>query len=622
MNRFFTALFASTACALAAAQSLPSASTDLKISENTQMVTIQSDGTLNMEQQLILKALTVTGAQGLSSYTLRYQQGMQSMELLEAHTLKASGAKLALKDSDIQKSTGQLGGSTGLTYPEQHTWQLKFPDVQSGDQIFIRYRLTQLKPFMPNWHNASWYANHNVATDQVNLTLRAPKASPWFFSHKGLAMTDESTATEQVLRFTGSVAPAAYEVNLVNVSQRVAHLLASSYATPADVGNAFAKIKYAKALPLPEIQAIADKATAGMSDPAQMTRALYDWTRKNIRYSAVFLGNGGFEPHDLSVILDKKYGDCKDQTLLLITLLKAKGIAAEPALINTGRDYVPYAIGLAGYNHVIVHVPSLNLFLDPTASQAPASELPFADRGKPVVLARLAEQGASVMEKTSSLNAEQNRVETQATYTIDAQGTLNGDLTVQTRGYAATYLQDELGKIPASLRNESVAQMFSRANMRGKGRLDIARFDRDEADQKASYTFEVAEYIRNTDAGSATVNPQLPNFPIYVGQNIGNYIADTRTDDMRCTPISVRETFTVTYDPAFKLLRTPANAAEQIDTIRYTANFTREGNTIKGTREYVDANPEMFCTLAQYRARRMTVGKIRRSLAANVVYEQ
>jgi transglutaminase-like putative cysteine protease len=54
---------------------------------------------------------------------------------------------------------------------------------------------------------------------------------------------------------------------------------------------------------------------------------------------AVWLGNGGYVPHDAATILENGYGDCKDHVALLGALLKAKGIASEPVLINSGNRY-------------------------------------------------------------------------------------------------------------------------------------------------------------------------------------------------------------------------------------------------------------------------------------------
>lgn len=251
-----------------------------------------------------------------------------------------------------------------------------------------------------------------------------------------------------------------------------------------------------------------------------------------------------------------------------------------------------------------------------------ANELPYANRGKPVVLARLASQGGSVLGQTPALTAEHNWVETKGTFKIDAQGKLSGTATLSTQGQDAVQMQGEPSKTPAGMGGMAVSQILNKAGLRGKGFLLYDALNLDIATQTATANVDIDEYIKNTDAGSTAAHPQLPSFPIYISQNIGNFIADTRSDDMRCTPITVRESFTVTYDPAFKLLRTPPNASEQADTIRYTATYTRDDNTLTGTREYVDTNPQLFCTLAQYKARRLAVGKIRRNLAAAVVYEQ
>ncbi len=49
---------------------------------------------------------------------------------------------------------------------------------------------------------------------------------------------------------------------------------------------------------------------------------------QNIRYVAVYLGNGGLEPNSAQSILDNHYGDCKDHVTILEALLAAK---ASPA---------------------------------------------------------------------------------------------------------------------------------------------------------------------------------------------------------------------------------------------------------------------------------------------------
>jgi transglutaminase-like putative cysteine protease len=80
----------------------------------------------------------------------------------------------------------------------------------------------------------------------------------------------------------------------------------------------------------PRIQALADDITPGASDRREQAHRIYDWVSEHIRDVAVFLGNGGYEPHDATSILDSGYGDCKDHVVLLQALLKAKGIESIP----------------------------------------------------------------------------------------------------------------------------------------------------------------------------------------------------------------------------------------------------------------------------------------------------
>ncbi len=80
-----------------------------------------------------------------------------------------------------------------------------------------------------------------------------------------------------------------------------------------------------------------------------------------------------------------RYGDCKDQSALLIAMLRAAGIPAEMALIESGseQDVHPDHPGLGCFNHAIVHVPgSPELWIDPTTRFVPLGELPLSDQGR------------------------------------------------------------------------------------------------------------------------------------------------------------------------------------------------------------------------------------------------
>ncbi len=94
--------------------------------------------------------------------------------------------------------------------------------------------------------------------------------------------------------------------------------------------------------------------------PTAIDSAVYlnRFINENIRYISADFGRGDFRPMKPMEVLRRKYGDCRDQSALLIALLRAVGFSAFPALVAS-RDRVEMIDTLPwpGYfNHVIVAV--------------------------------------------------------------------------------------------------------------------------------------------------------------------------------------------------------------------------------------------------------------------------
>lgn len=98
--------------------------------------------------------------------------------------------------------------------------------------------------------------------------------------------------------------------------------------------------------------------------------AALQWVQNEIRYFGIELGTNSHNPSSADTTLSRRYGDCKDKTVLLIALLDKLGVAAQPALVNT-KEYLrneDYAYRLKAFNHVLVHVEhdGESHFIDPT----------------------------------------------------------------------------------------------------------------------------------------------------------------------------------------------------------------------------------------------------------------
>jgi hypothetical protein len=110
----------------------------------------------------------------------------------------------------------------------------------------------------------------------------------------------------------------------------------------------------------PEAALKVKNLTAGLSDPREKVRAVYEFMQQNTRYLNISLGIGGWQPFDASYVYQKGYGDCKALSNYTKSLLKAIEIPAYYAVINAGpekRDGVLEEFPRSYFNHVILCVP-------------------------------------------------------------------------------------------------------------------------------------------------------------------------------------------------------------------------------------------------------------------------
>ena len=118
------------------------------------------------------------------------------------------------------------------------------------------------------------------------------------------------------------------------------------------------------------LAAEADKIAAATSDPGKRALAALRLAQERVRYVALLLGEGAYLPASADETWERKFGDCKGKTMLLLALLDRFGIAAEPVLVSNGFDdrignQLP---SLSLFDHVIVRatIGGEDYYLDPT----------------------------------------------------------------------------------------------------------------------------------------------------------------------------------------------------------------------------------------------------------------
>ena len=139
-----------------------------------------------------------------------------------------------------------------------------------------------------------------------------------------------------------------------------------------------------------DLKPLMSTSAAGADALAQIAQ-LASQLHRNIRYTGVEFSEASIVPVRPSDVLQRRFGDCKDKSALLVAMLRAAGFNANVALLLSGfgPDVDKDLPGIDLFDHAIVHVdmPQHPLWIDATASDLRIGDLPFADQGRLALIA-------------------------------------------------------------------------------------------------------------------------------------------------------------------------------------------------------------------------------------------
>ncbi|MFZ3266148.1 MAG: DUF3857 and transglutaminase domain-containing protein [Terriglobales bacterium] len=185
--------------------------------------------------------------------------------------------------------------------------------------------------------------------------------------------------------------------------------------------------------------------TAGKPGLLQKMQAIALFVQHDIRYVAIELGIGGWQPHAAQDVFSHKYGDCKDKATVMRTMLRQIGVDSFQVVINTERGAVTRDTPAHNaFNHVILAIklpdevkdPSLVaviehpklgriLFFDPTNDLTPFGQIRGYLQANYGLLVK--PDGGELVELPQQPSA-MNSIERTGELTLEANGMLNGDI--------------------------------------------------------------------------------------------------------------------------------------------------------------------------------------------------
>ncbi|MBN1407623.1 MAG: DUF3857 domain-containing protein [Calditrichaceae bacterium] len=124
-----------------------------------------------------------------------------------------------------------------------------------------------------------------------------------------------------------------------------------------EFGNWYLQLINQRLQATPEICDLAEMLTKNLhSDKAKMD-TIFQYIQKNIRYEQEYLEYGGIIPNPPAMILSRKYGDCKDYSLIMYLMAECVGLNTDLTLCYRGRGIQFYDdLPVSQFNHMILHL--------------------------------------------------------------------------------------------------------------------------------------------------------------------------------------------------------------------------------------------------------------------------
>ena len=494
--------------------------------EKTEAILLYSEESVSVQangktRRLIRRAYKILRPGGEEYGTVvAFPSGVTKVLKMRGWCIPVKGKDYEVTDKDALE-TSAPGVENGELASDVRARILKIPDPEPGSVIGSEIEQEESLYVLED----EWRFQESVPVREAHYSLSLP--SGWEYRSAWVNAAEvkpTASGTNEWQWAVSDVKEIRHEPEMPPWRGVAGHMIVSlippggakkGFVTWTDVAKWEAGLTEGRRDPSPEIKQKVAELTSGKPDTLSKMQALADYLQREIRYVAIELGIGGWQPHPAKDVYSHRYGDCKDKATLLSTMLKEIGVDSYQVLVNMERggvnadtppqhwfNHVILAIRLpndlnspeiaAVYNH-----PTLGrvLVFDPTDELTPLGSLRGPLQGSYALL--VTAEGGDLVQ-LPVLPTRSSGVRRGAQFTLSATGTLRGEVTDTRYGDLATIQrhvhqtmrkrEDQIKPIETLLSHSLGAYQITNASI---GNLDA----RDQPFQY-TYSFVVPSYAK------------------------------------------------------------------------------------------------------------------------------
>jgi len=391
---------------------------------------------------------------------------------IQARTISPDGKVTELSEDDIYDITAF---PNFIFFSDQRAKRFTMPALEEGAILEYRYRMTIWN--LTYWH--AWNFQESIPVMHSSFSLSAP--SEHNLNYRAYGIEAEPQIIDAPAGFNSTykwevrdVEPITYEVGMPPLNNIIKQLALAPMGVSewSDVTEWYHQLVKPQKQINNNIRELTDNLVGDAVNDEEKMRRIYEWVRDNVRYVAVEIGIGGYQPHAVSQVFSNRYGDCKDMVTLLCAMAEEAGIEIYQALTSTKPNGVPDTTlpSQFQFNHVIAYAPGIGengVWMDPTKKGIEFGQLPWYDQGIQVL--QVGEDGEAQFISTPVSEPGQNRIVLEWAVDLEETGAATVKGVRSLWGAPATELREDLIMASKSDRQRwmenEVADLVSGANL-------------------------------------------------------------------------------------------------------------------------------------------------------------
>ncbi|HYD59414.1 MAG TPA: DUF3857 domain-containing protein [Noviherbaspirillum sp.] len=321
-----------------------------------------------------MQANEVSAVGELGQYAIVFNPDYQRVTLHMLRLHRAGTIIDKLQSADIRFVQRELGLESGV-YTGSVTAVVVTDDLRAGDTLEVAYSTVGQNPVFEGkfFDAAAWDSPYPLGLRR--LTLNSPQDRKIDYRVIGVGSAPVPPPAERhedgrrILRFESRNLPQHDLENYVpHDFQPMRWIQFSEFRTWKEV-NQWAQNLFHEKSDVPALTAALAPARAAKTKAEAVTKAL-EFVQNEIRYLSLALGENSHRPFSPEQVLARRFGDCKDKSVLLVSMLRQLGVQADPVLVSTAyrKNLGQMLPSPFVFDHAIVRVrlDGKEYYLDPT----------------------------------------------------------------------------------------------------------------------------------------------------------------------------------------------------------------------------------------------------------------